>query len=218
MRIIVQVGQRFTRLVVLGFVWGYRKSGKKFQLCVCRCDCGNIHKVSKYKLAGNAIKSCGCLLAELRLLGRPKHGGRRKPEYRIYAHMKGRCKDLNCEGYGGRGIKVCERWLESFVNFYADMGPRPTPKHTIERIDNDGDYEPGNCIWATRLTQNKNTRRSMKLTYNGQTKTASEWADDVGMPRYTLYYRINAGWPVGLAITTPSGSLYRNAKLKELLA
>lgn len=101
-----------------------------------------------------------------------QHRLRAVPEYRIWAHLKGRClneKDKDYKNYGARGIRVCDRWLHSFKAFYEDMGPRPSSKHSIDRIDNDGNYEPGNCRWATSKEQNNN-KRKMKLAESRASK------------------------------------------------
>ncbi len=131
-----------------------------------------------------------------------KHGCARKagrsPEYQSWLCMRGRCYQLTNNRYhshGGRGIVVCERWKCSFKNFLADMGPKPSPKHQLDRIDNDGDYEPGNCRWVTPKEQSNNTRRNRYL---------SEWATKIGIERRTIAGRIDyCGWSVEAALTTP---------------
>ena len=126
-----------------------------------------------------------------------RHGMHKTSEFRIWLGMKARClnpANPGHENYGGRGITVCDRWM-SFANFFEDMGKRPTRYHSIERIDNDGDYEPGNCIWATRAEQNRNTRQNVYLTKDGITLTAAEWADRLGISRPTVYGRIRKGFP-----------------------
>jgi hypothetical protein len=106
------------------------------------------------------------------------HGMSRSSEFKIWTGIHQRCTNPNSEFYkyyGGRGISRCARW-ESFEAFYADMGPRPSPKHTIDRIDNDGNYEPGNCRWATKAVQASNTRKNVYFTINGERAHLSEWA------------------------------------------
>jgi hypothetical protein len=120
--------------------------------------------------------------------------------------MLARCRnrrDRRYSDYGGRGITVCARWAQSFPAFFADMGPRPSPQHSIERKDNAGDYEPGNCVWATRKEQQRNTRRNRLLTYRGLTLPAVAWAERIGMNPHTLRDRLRLGWPVAKALTTP---------------
>lgn len=129
--------------------------------------------------------------------GRP-HGMSKLPEYKGWQAMKRRCDnpaDQKYARYGGRGITVCERW-QRFVNFYADMGPRPSPNHSIDRIDNDGHYEPGNCRWATQSEQMLNTSRNVWLEYDGRRQTITQWAIEFGIALNTLKGRIHSGIPL----------------------
>ena len=140
-----------------------------------------------------------------------KHGMNGTPERRIWLGVKARCNNPSYSGYknyGGRGIKICDRW-RVFANFLEDMGSRPSPAHSIERINNNGHYEPGNCKWATRIEQNRNSRQNVKLTHNGQTMTAAEWADKLGIKHTTLYERIRKGFPVEAAPINPRQTLPR---------
>jgi len=133
-------------------------------------------------------------------------GGKPTPEYRAWVQMKGRClnpSQPNYKYYGARGIRVCDRWLHSFEKFFEDMGPRPAPGYTLERRDNDGDYTPENCYWATWLQQARNRRRNRAITFNGETKILSEWAEAIGISVGTLYARISRGWSVERALTIP---------------
>ena len=126
----------------------------------CQCDCGTIRHVRLNDLRTGNTKSCGCLYRELAVTRNRTHGMRPTPIYTCWRHMKARCyntKSLYYSHYGGRGIKMCQRWRDSFAAFYADMSPRPEGL-SIDRINNDGDYEPGNCRWATRTMQSQNTR------------------------------------------------------------
>jgi hypothetical protein len=135
-----------------------------------------------------------------------RHGRKWAPEYVSWCNMKQRCFDENStfyRDYGGRGITVCDRWLD-FVNFFADMGNRPSTKHTIERINNDGNYEPSNCRWATRKEQANNRRSRRILELNGERKSLTEWATQLGIDKRRLHYRLNVlGWSVEKTITTP---------------
>lgn len=136
--------------------------------------------------------------------GRWKHGHYKSREYTTWISMKSRCLNPNeksFKDYGGRGIKICERWLDSFENFFADMGRRP-PGMTLDRKDANGNYEPGNCKWSTSIEQKNNMRRNINLTFEGQTMTAMEWSRVVGVSCRTLYHRILAGWPVEKILAT----------------
>lgn len=152
------VGKKYSRLLVL-FLHHTEKSGENYWLC--RCDCGNVAIVRRSCLRRGATKSCGCLQRELIVDRSRTHGLVATPEYHSWNGMKARCtnpKGKDWNRYGGRGIRVCDRWLNSFENFLADMGRRPGPGYSIERKENDGNYEPGNCCWATAKDQAKNRR------------------------------------------------------------
>jgi hypothetical protein len=133
------------------------------------------------------------------------HGKSGSPEYRSWAKMRRRCrdtKDNRYPRYGGRGITVCERW-ENFELFLADMGPKPTQKHTIHRKDNDLNYEPGNCCWADIKTQERNRSNNRLLTVSGETKCLSEWAEGIGADMKTLWQRLHRGWSPERTVSTP---------------
>ena len=126
------------------------------------------------------------------------------PEYRAWACMRTRCRNPNSQDYalyGGRGILVCERW-NSFAAFLEDMGLKPSPKHSIDRIDNDGNYTPGNCRWATPKEQANNQRRSRRVEFHGEQLSLPEWATRLGISRESLRDRLNNGWTVERALTT----------------
>jgi hypothetical protein len=140
--------------------------------------------------------------------GQVKHGankrGQRSAEYRIWANMKTRCQTPSTPAYkwyGARGIRVCERW-QKFENFYFDMGSRPHNK-SLDRINNDGDYEPGNCRWADRVTQGNNTRSCVYITHEGKTLSVSQWARSSGMDPQALKKRLKRKIPFSIAISKP---------------
>ena len=143
--------------------------------------------------------------------GRPfKHGhcsgGKRTKEWRTWNGMIRRCRYRSMDRYhryGGRGIKVCQRWLDSFSNFLEDMGFAPSSNLSLDRIDNDGNYEPENCRWATNSEQIKNSSRARLITFRGQTKNIGDWAKESGINRQTIQMRLDTyGWTIEKALTT----------------
>lgn len=197
------VGQRFGQLSVL------EEAGRSLHfktLWRCQCDCGNIIVAVGGSLKSGNTKSCGCLKRDvLRVLHR-KHGMSQMAEYGIWAGMLKRCRNKNVpyfHRYGGRGISVCDRWL-FFETFLKDVGPRPSPRHMLDRISNDGDYEPGNVRWVTSKESNRNRCNNRLLTYGGDTKTLAEWAERTGLPYHTLKARLSRyGWSLERAMATP---------------
>ena len=124
-------------------------------------------------------------------------GVRNTPEYDAWNNMKGRCyrSSQKCyKNYGGRGIEVCDRWRDSFMNFYADMGPRPSSTHMLDRIDNNGNYCPENCRWTTRKEQNDNRRTTVWIVYKGERKTLTEWSSLLGIRYGRMFQRYQSGW------------------------
>lgn len=193
------VGQVFGRLTVLEEAG---RTAAKSVLWKCRCACGNTCVVIASHLRSGHSTSCGCKHTE-RLV---KHGMHRTTEYRIWQQMKRRCTDSRCRTYpryGGRGITVCDRWLESFENFYADMGDRPSKQHSLDRIDNDGPYSPENCRWATWDVQYRNRRQTVSITYSGETKCQKDWCREYGVDEATFAQRLSRGWDVGTALKAP---------------
>lgn len=194
-------GQKFGRWTAIdGFVVGKRT----FWNCVC--DCGTARAVSASSLKTGDSKSCGCLNNEVRLARSTTHGMSRTPTYICWCAVIARCGRANGDPLGlyfARGITVCERWRSSFENFLADMGERPSLSHSIDRINNDGNYEPGNCRWATRKQQSRNRRSSKTITHNGRTLTIAAWAEESGIKNQTLWKRLHDGIPFEIAISAP---------------
>lgn len=169
-----------------------------------KCDCGAV-KIMKTSNFYRQI-SCGCFRKTQECTSYISHGMANSPEYKTWGGMKARCLNPNEEfygHYGGRGIKVCDRWINSFENFYEDMGPRPSINHSIDRIDVNGDYCKDNCRWATRKEQAHNKRTSIKLVDGENVYTPEDLARITGAPIRTIYWRITFGWSARKIIETP---------------
>lgn len=177
----------------------------------CLCKCGKSVHVTRSNMIMGLVRSCGCLRRKLsserRINKKFPRGGllmSSTPEYKCWAGIIKRCynkMDASYSRYGAKGISVCNRWKSSFVNFYEDMGPKPSPKHTIDRIKNDKGYSPSNCRWATGREQMLNRGGMHPITFNGVTKKRIEWAEDLGITSYTLRLRL-LKWPFEKAMTT----------------
>jgi len=203
-------GEVFGRLTVVNFS---HYTGPQ-QYWHCLCECGRMTLVGRSDLfkAIGATVSCGCWRREKAAEALTTHGNcknaktsGRTPEYRTWAGIIERCGNLqgqNFENYAGRGIKVCERWLK-FEHFLEDMGCRPGKGYSIDRIDNNGNYEPNNCRWATHAEQQRNKRNNVILTHDGFTGTQSEWAVRTGIHLATICARLKKGWSVADTLTKP---------------
>ena len=198
------VGRRFTNLLVI------EPTEKRYNGKVvwrCSCDCGGEVLLSTTRLNTGNTKSCGCLKAKG---SRTTHGGRKTDEYRIWRHMRSRCENESTpyfKDYGGRGIKVCHRWMD-FNAFFSDMGPRPSVNHSIDRIDNNLGYEPGNCRWATAKEQNRNRRDNVLYEFDGIKATLPEHCERHGVKHKTAFMRLSKGATLELALT--KGRIPRN--------
>lgn len=185
---IPMAGRQFGRLICL-------RTYTKNNGCVMaevRCECGTEKTVYAASLCIGATRSCGCLLAESRRRTKP-NAESRHPLHNTWSQMIRRCtkpNDQSWKHYGGRGITVCDRWLNDFWAFVADMGEKPTPHHSLGRIDNDGPYAPENCRWETDLQQLGNTRHCRMLTHNGETLPCAQWALRLGISRQALEQRL----------------------------
>lgn len=206
-----RVGKRFGKLTVIELV--KRPDRPKAAFWKCKCDCGNETIAFVGHLTHNHTTSCGCHALQRTSESHWKHGqagnGKKRrstPEYRVWHKMKQRCYDVDSNGYenyGGRGIRVCKRWLDGFQNFFDDMGKRPEGM-SIERKDNNGNYEPSNCCWATKKTQSNNRRNNIQIMFNGRTQNLKQWCDEFGVKYKMAHKRIkHYGWTPEKAFTTP---------------
>jgi hypothetical protein len=196
-RINVAPGDTYGELTVireLGRIDGFRR-------VECQCSCGKLKIVSIYLLQRKHVKSCGCLVHK----GHVKHGQYQTAEWQSWKAMRGRCNNSNnpfFHYYGGRGIIVCPSW-DSFTQFLADMGAKPTPQHSLDRIDVDGNYCPENCRWATKVEQENNRTDNTFVVFEGNRLTIAQWSHSLGFPRGLLSKRLIRGWPIARALTTP---------------
>jgi hypothetical protein len=198
MRSINITNKKYNKLTAIRLHQSLKITNKSRQYWLFKCDCGKEKIICKDLVKRGQIKSCGCIKG----LNKVKHGFAKKSKksriYNIWCSMRQRCNNRNnakYSSYGGRGIKVCEKW-NSFENFLEDMGEPTTSKHSIDRIDNDGNYKPLNCRWATSHQQANNTRNNIIIKYNGEEKTLSEWCLDKNIIYSKALYRLNNGYSV----------------------
>lgn len=204
------IGQTFGKLTVVEAAPNMGNA----RAWVCSCVCGNTKSVRAYSLNDGNTTSCGCASSRYALPVRNRtHGMTKSKVYGVWRTMRTRCENKNDEHfarYGARGIKVCDRWRK-FENFLEDMG-EPPPGLTIERKDNNGDYDPSNCIWATPKQQSNNKRTNIKLTSNGITKSLEDWANELGISYMAIYQRLRAGWAPHRIL---QGSLRHGSRSRE---
>jgi hypothetical protein len=175
MRRIDITGKRYGRLVVLS----YSHSNKGFAIWNCQCDCGNTKIIYGASLKKGLTISCGCYRSEVSKSTATHGEARKTKEYRAWSGMISRCNtksDHRYNQYGGRGIKVCDRWRHSYENFLADMGRAPSKRHSIDRINVNGDYHPDNCRWSLPIIQSNNTTKNVLIEFKGQRNTIANWA------------------------------------------
>lgn len=202
-KILDRTKQKFGRLQPIALA-SKHKNGKPRWLC--KCDCGNEVIVTSTDL-GRSSNSCGCLRKEKTSQRRTTHGLSNTRTYNCWWAIRLRCdypSSRHYYRYGMRGIKVCDEWKNSFQSFLDDMGECPSNKHSIDRIDNSGNYTKQNCRWATTREQAQNTRTNNKITWNGEAKCLIQWERDLGFPHNCLQQRIvKRKWSIEKAFTTP---------------
>lgn len=204
-RIKNQTGRRFGRLTVVGLVGFNRQNAA---LWGCSCDCGGKTTVSTGELnrAGQdasgrtrrGVRSCGCLQPDTAIITHTTHGMTSAPEYQAWSSMIQRCENPNAgeyQRYGARGITISSAWRQSFEAFLAYIGHRPTDNHSLDRIDPNGNYEPGNVRWATKTTQQRNRRVNRFVPFGSEMVTLAEAAERSGLDKGTIRARLRRGWP-----------------------
>lgn len=197
-------GKTFNRLTVTGEDTK-KKGGKRYWFCQCSCGVSLPKSVASYDLTSGHTKSCGCMQKELARKANTKHGLKQHPLYVRWSAMKNRCYNPNDDyyhNYGGRGIRVCDRWRNSIDNFLEDMG-EPPEGYTLDRKDNDKDYSPENCRWATNKEQGRNKSDTVWLEYGGKRVTRIDLAEEHGVDPNRLRQRLEKGWDLELALTPP---------------
>jgi hypothetical protein len=185
--LVIERGQKFGKLEF------HERVGRDKASVVC--ECGTEKMVLLHNLVRGNSKSCGCAQVNPGTHGETSGGP--SPEYRVWGQMKDRCsnrKNKYYNDYGGRGIYVCAEWRDDFTSFLRDMGRRPSPRHRLERKDNDGPYRKDNCVWATEVEQGRNKRNNVLLTFRGETLCLSAWAEKLGLRYNTLLMRLRRGW------------------------
>ena len=203
-RIMFHAGERHGKWTVLGPA--PTRSGGNHARWLCRCDCGKVADLKGTLLKRGKTTGCRTCVSRVALAkANVTHGMYGTPLYHIWSGIKGRCQNptnANYDRYGGRGIGLCERW-QSFGNFYADIPPRPSNRHSLDRIENDKGYEPGNIRWATPEQQQNNMRSNRLLLHEGRRQSVARWAREIGVNDTTLLARLNKGWTIKEALETP---------------
>lgn len=199
-------GQRYGRLVALGPI-GYR--GKKLSW-LCQCDCGQLTDVAGDSLHSGNTKSCGCWAKEYACTANRIHGMSNDLLYKIWISAIDRCGNPDQRAYanyGGRGIAVCDEWRHDFQAFRDHVSALPhfsEKGYSLDRVDNDGNYEPGNVRWATWTEQQRNTRLNRNISHDGRTQCLAAWAEEIGISTITLRGRLSSGWTIERALSTPA--------------
>lgn len=192
--------RRFGRLLVISYQGRIGENAH----WECLCDCGNIRICTSGNLSRGNSKSCGCLRKDL--IQQESLNTQESAEYRSWCNAKTRCTNPNARNwhrYGGRGITMCQEWINSFSSFLQYLGPKPSEKHSLDRIDNNKGYEPGNVRWATPKQQARNMVSNNSITFNGKTMCATDWTAELGLKKWTIVNRLKYGWSIERALSTP---------------
>lgn len=194
---VIQIGDRFDRLLVVDRAPNTKQGDRQWH---CVCVCGTRRIVKTGNLRSGHSRSCGCASADHAAAAHFKHGHARhhrvSREFNAWTSMLDRCRNPKARAYadyGGRGIQVCAQWRNSFSAFFADVGQRPSARHSLDRIDNNGNYEPGNVRWALKNTQQRNQRSNRQITYQGRTQPLAAWTEELRLPYRTVYMRLRRG-------------------------
>lgn len=208
-------GQRFGRLVALGPI---ARQNKRI-MWLCQCDCGQITIAPTADLRNGHTRSCGCLLSDFTVQKNTSHGLSHEPLYQIWLNIIKRCTNpamKHFASYGGRGIAMCDEWRHDFASFYEHVSKLPYCRekgYSLDRIDNDGNYEPGNLQWSTQKEQCRNRRTNHVILFGGKTQSLAAWSEESKMPYGTLAQRLRNGWSIERTLSTPVRSgKYRKKK------
>jgi len=200
-------GKTFNQLTIIERAENTKQGKARW---VCRCTCGKISTIDGANIRNGHTKSCGCFAKESLEKNRYRHGMAHTSEYGIWCNILQRCNNPNDKAfkdYGGRGITICDEWKNDFMAFYNHVGKRPSPKHSIDRINNDGNYEPNNVRWATQKQQSNNQRSNVKITLYGIALSMTQWAKISHTPLSTICCRIKRGCPHEKAIFQPANKI-----------
>ena len=210
----IKAGDSFNGIVFIKDIATVKRSGNMRRIALFRCHCGREKAFLVNDIIRGHTKSCGCFRTKSNTKHGHSVGGNISSEYSCWRNIIRRCTNAKShayKNYGGRGIKVCDRWLERFENFFEDMGYKPSSLHSIERDNVNGDYTPENCRWATKAEQMRNTRRNVKIEYKSIVKTISEWSLFLNIDKSTIAYRLRRNLPLELVFF--NGGLQKNKLL-----